>query len=177
MKFWIGLAFSLLMTCASAQSFPYDVHVRPHYTHPALGVQAFAYAQVKNEILIIGGRKDGLHRRQPFASMDSAGMNQFITLYNLADNSILQASINSLPIEVAEQFTSTNMEFYQEGNYLYLVGGYGYSPTKQDHQTHPVFTSIFLPDFIQSIHEHPNQLDGVQSVSYTHLTLPTNREV
>jgi hypothetical protein len=73
MNFRIALVFCLLAGGVRAQKFPFDVHVRPHYTHSALGVQAFAYAQVGDNILIIGGRKDGLHRRQPFASMDSAG--------------------------------------------------------------------------------------------------------
>lgn len=164
MKFLIGICLSVLSWSAFGQAFPFDVHVRPSYSHPALGVQAFAYAQVNNELLIIGGRKDGLHRRQPFASMDSAGMNQFITLYNLLDHSVKQASIASLPTQVAEQFTSTNMEFCQYGDYLYLVGGYGYSPSIQDHVTHPIITSIFLPDFIQSLKEG-KALDGIQFMS------------
>jgi len=164
MKNWTLVGFLLFHLASFAQEFPYNVHVRPGYTHEALGVQAFAYAQVDDEILIIGGRKDGLHRRQPFASMDSAGMNQFITLYNLNDHSILQASIASLPTEVAEQFTSTNMEFCQYGDYLYLVGGYGYSPSKQDHITHPIITSIQLPNFIQSMKEGL-PLAGIQFIS------------
>lgn len=163
MKKFILFLFIALNLGAKAQEFPYSVVVHPKFSSPSLAVQAFAYARYNDYILIIGGRKDGLHRRQPFASMDSAGMNSFITLYNTVDNSIYSTSIITLPMAVAEQFTSTNMEFSQEGDYLYLVGGYGYSPTIQDHQTHPVFTSVYLPDFVQAV---LNNSDLSPSISY-----------
>ncbi len=43
------------------------------------------------------------------------------------------------------------MNFYQEGNYLYCVGGYGYSTTEGDHITFPYLTAIKVSYVINAI--------------------------
>ena len=43
------------------------------------------------------------------------------------------------------------MEFYQEGDYLYIIGGYGYSKTMDDHITYPYLTAVKVPEVIKAI--------------------------
>ena len=43
------------------------------------------------------------------------------------------------------------MEFIQEGDYLYLIGGYGYSNASNGHITYPNLTAIKLPEVITAI--------------------------
>ncbi len=50
-----------------------------------------------------------------------------------------------------EQLSSTNMEFHQEGDYLYIIGGYGYSNTAGDHITYPNMIAVKVPDVIDAI--------------------------
>jgi hypothetical protein len=46
--------------------FPYEVELRP-VTIPGLpGLHSFAFGQHNGRWLIVGGRTDGLHPRQPF---------------------------------------------------------------------------------------------------------------
>ncbi|MDD3665963.1 MAG: hypothetical protein PHQ65_11910, partial [Bacteroidales bacterium] len=39
------------------------------------GLQAYAFGQHDNKWLVVGGRLDGLHRRQPFADFSVEGNN------------------------------------------------------------------------------------------------------
>jgi hypothetical protein len=60
-------------------------------------------------------------------------------------------AITSLPVAMQEQLSSTNMEFHQEGDYLYIIGGYGYSNTAGDHITYPNMIAVKVPDVIDAI--------------------------
>ncbi len=46
---------------------------------------------------------------------------------------------------------STNMQSYQRGEQLYVIGGYGYSPAAGDHVTHGLVTAINVPATIAAI--------------------------
>ena len=43
------------------------------------------------------------------------------------------------------------MEFYQSGQYLYIVGGYGYSATASDHITYSSMVVIDVPATINAV--------------------------
>jgi len=47
--------------------------------------------------------------------------------------------------------SSTNMEYYQEGDYLYCLGGYGYSATFGDHTTYSNLTAVKVPEVIDAV--------------------------
>jgi hypothetical protein len=59
--------------------------------------------------------------------------------------------MNTLPVPVFEQLQCTNMEFEQRGNTLYIIGGYGFSPTANDHITHSKLTAVDVPGAITAI--------------------------
>jgi hypothetical protein len=61
------------------------------------------------------------------------------------------APLTSLPSSIQEQLSSTNMNFYQEGDYLYCIGGYGYSATAADHTTFANLTAIKVSDVINAV--------------------------
>ena len=117
------------------------------------GLQSFAWGQDSlARILIIAGRTDGLHRRQPFASFDAAGNNG--TLYVLDTSGTLLASRDlgsDLTLDQREQLSSTNPEFIQRGNPLYFVGGYGYRTSLSDHSTFDRLIAIDVNQTVQQI--------------------------
>jgi hypothetical protein len=94
---------------------------------------------------------DGLHQRQPFASFDASGNNNQIIVIDPIAQQKWSASINTLPTNIKEQLSSTNMEFYQSGQYLYVIGGYGYSATAGDHITYSGLVAIDVPATINAI--------------------------
>lgn len=115
------------------------------------GIQWYAYGQHDGKWLIIGGRLDGLHRRQPFASnFDMAGHNNQLIVIDPVARQKWSAPLTSLPVGMQEQLSATNMEFIQEGDFLYLVGGYGYSNTAGDHITYKL-TAVKVSEVITAI--------------------------
>ncbi len=136
---------------SQAQPAPFQLYLEPVSITGLQGMQAFAFGQHDGKWLLLGGRLDGLHRRQPWATFDIAGQNNLLTVVDPVTQQFWTASITSLPVPVQEQLRSTNMEFHQQGNMLYLMGGYGYSNTQADHTTYPYLTAIDLQVVVPAI--------------------------
>ncbi|MBP6334381.1 MAG: T9SS type A sorting domain-containing protein [Bacteroidia bacterium] len=145
----IGVVLTNLASLA--QTVPFQISVEPMNITGLGGIQSYAWAQHDGKWLIIGGRLDGLHRRQPFAAFDDAGNNTQLIVVDPVAGQKWSAPLSSLPVSVQEQFSSTNMEFYQQGDYLYLAGGYGYSATSVDHITYPNLSVIKISAVINAI--------------------------
>lgn len=148
---YLAILFLAFAGQTYAQTTPFQVAIEPLNINGLGGLQAFAWGQHNGKWLIIGGRLDGLHRRQPFAAFDIAGHNNQLIVVDPVAQQKWSTSLSSLPIGLQEQLSSTNMEFYQEGDYLYLVGGYGYSNTSVDHITYPNLSAVKVPDVINAI--------------------------
>ena len=133
------------------QNAPFEISIVPLKIEGLGGIQSYAFAQHNGKWLIIGGRLDGLHQRQPFAAFDLAGHNNQLIVVDPIANKNWTAPLSSLPNSVQEQLSSTNMEFYQEGEYLYFLGGYGYSASVSDHITFNNLTAIKVPDVINAV--------------------------
>lgn len=136
---------------SNAQTAPFQISIEPMNISGLGGLQAFAWGQHNGKWLIIGGRLDGLHRRQPFAAFDVAGHNNQLIVVDPVTQQKWSAPLSLLPIGLQEQLSSTNMEFYQEGNYLYLVGGYGYSNATADHITYSNLSAVKVPEVINAV--------------------------
>ncbi len=137
----------------AAQELPFSVKLNAVEIDGLGGIQSFAFGQHDGKLLIAGGRLDGLHRRQPFASFDLAGHNNQLIVIDPIEKKFWKASLLGLAAEIQEQLSSTNMEFIQEGNMLYCLGGYGYSQLQQDHTTFAKITAIQVAETINAITE------------------------
>ena len=145
---FISLLF-LLPTGLLAQDF--TLTVEPMSISNMPGIQSYAWAKYEGKWILLGGRTDGLHKRQANASFDQAGQNDFITVVDPITAQVWTASISTLAISIQEQLLSTNMEFIQADSFLYVVGGYGYSMTKGTHITHAVMSAIHLPSLLNHV--------------------------
>lgn len=135
----------------SQTSFIYDVELIPVSVPNLPGLHSYAFAQDNGKWLFIGGRKDGIHARQPFNAFPASQNNTDIYVVDVATEQFWSASISTLPIPLQEQLQSTNLNFYQDADSLYIIGGYGFSVTANNHITHPYLTSIIVPDLIDAI--------------------------
>ena len=149
-RFLLVTTFLLSTVLAQSQA-TFNIHLEPFNINGFTGIQSFAFGQHNGKILLIGGRKDGLHRRQPWASFDVAGHNTDILVIDPETEQIWAASVNTLSTGLKEQLQSTNMQFYQDGNTLYVIGGYGFSSANNDHITHPQLTAIQVDACINAI--------------------------
>ena len=145
----ILLFFSIPLTFS--QESPFDIHLIPVSISNLGGIQSYAFGQHKGKWLIVGGRLDGLHRRQPWATFDEAGHNNQLIVIDPKLRQKWSAPLSSLPDKIQEQLSSTNMNFYQDGDRLYCIGGYGYSKSLDDHTTYPYLTAIQIPEVIDAI--------------------------
>ncbi|MBP6639694.1 MAG: hypothetical protein KA293_05310, partial [Bacteroidia bacterium] len=150
LKFVLWMLLVLVAVHSTAQS-PFQISLEPLEIKEMPGLQSFAWGQADGKWLLMGGRVDGLHRRQPFASMDSAGHHYKLVVADPTSQKTWSAPLTSLPNAMQEQLASTNLEFHQHGKFLYIFGGYGYSPSSGDHKTYPYMTAVDVGAAIQAI--------------------------
>lgn len=113
------------------------------------GLHSFAVATHQGKWLLIGGRRDGMH--QKFNAFNTGGANQQIMVVNPETGLLRQSSMAGLPDSLQEQLRSANMEFYQHGETLLFIGGYGRSERAQNHVTYPYLTLIDVPGLMAAV--------------------------
>jgi hypothetical protein len=157
------------------QTNPFDIEIEPMNISGLGGLQSFAFGQDSGKWLLIGGRLDGLHRRQPWASFDIAGHNNQLIVVDPVSMQKWSAPLSSLPTSIQEQLSSTNMNFYQEGDYLYCLGGYGYSASVSDHTTFPNLTAIKVSEVINAITNNTNFTSHFRQITDTEFQVTGGR--
>jgi hypothetical protein len=145
------LLFSLVMLLGQAQNFDYKIHLEPIAIDGLDGTHSYAFATYNNEWLIVGGRKDGLHARQPFNAFPASFNNTSLMVINIDNQAVYSDDLNALSTNIKEQLQSTNMCFHQVEDTLYIAGGYAFSETAQDHITFPYLTTIIVSQTINAI--------------------------
>jgi hypothetical protein len=70
-----------------------------------------------------------------------------------------------LPIAIQEALKATNIDFIQNNNQLYLIGGYGYSNTLGDHTTFNTLTAIAVSETIAAIVSNNNYSNYIRQTS------------
>lgn len=144
----VTLKFSLTL---SQDSFQFRVELNPVTVPNLPGIHSFAFAQHNGKWLVIGGRLDGIHARQPFNAFPENQNNKNVYVIDYQNEIFWSASLDVLPTPIYEQMQSTNINFYQDADTLYLIGGYAYSSTAQDHITFPKLTSIQVSDVMDAV--------------------------
>jgi hypothetical protein len=162
------IAFVLLNLSIYAQTAPFNIHIKAINIDGLGGLQSFAFGQHNGKWLIIGGRLDGLHKRQPFAAFDVAGNNNQLIVVDPITKQKWTSPLTTLSIDLQEQLSSTNMEFHQDGDYLYIIGGYGYNTATTARKTFDKLTAVNVGSVIdaiingQSISNYFRQITDIQ---------------
>lgn len=146
------LLFILLPFSLVAQDvFNYSFILNKKNLNGVPALHSYSYAQHNGKWLIIGGRTDGLHPRQPFASFGAANNNTNVYVIDVFNNVVASAPVGSLDVNIAEQLQSTNMNFYQDGDNLLIIGGYAFSASNNNHITFPYLTIVKVSTLIDDI--------------------------
>ena len=150
-KIFVACFMLLLHDTAVFSQANVTVFAEP-YPIPALpGLHSFAAAQYDGKWVLIGGRTDGLHQRQPNTSFLSINSNTKIFVVDPLTKNVWSALVTSLPVNLSDQLQSTNMLFCADSSKLYIAGGYGYSVAAADHKTYASLVVIDLPGLIQAV--------------------------
>ena len=138
-------------TFSQTGNFPFEVVLKADSIAGFSGLHSFAYGQLNGKVLLIGGRPDGIHARQPFNAFPASLNNQILQVLDLQTKQYWSRTLAELSVTLQEQLQSTNMNFYQDGNSLLLAGGYAYSNSANDHITFPYLTRIDLDGLISAV--------------------------
>ncbi len=153
----IGL---FLVYSISAQE-QFTVQIDPLIISNAPNIHSFAWGITSDgKWVITGGRIDGLHQRQPNTSFLEIDNNKSVYVVDPVANQTWSTSLNVLPASIFEQLQSTNQEFIQRTNTLYIIGGYGYSATQNDHVTYTNLTAVDIDDLATAV------INGTSITSY-----------
>jgi hypothetical protein len=145
------LVFVFSIKVIGQNSFNYAVELVAVDIPNIPGLHSYAFGQHEGKWLIIGGRKDGMHARQPMFSFPQTQNNTDIYVVDIKSQQFWSASLDSLPAGIIEQLQSTNMNFYQDHDTLYIIGGYAFSANANQHITFPNLTSIQVNSVINAI--------------------------
>lgn len=143
--------------------FPWRVFVRDaEVANP--GFHSYAWASHDSLVLVVGGRRDGLHARQPFNAFPQNFNNDSLFVGHLASGTWKSLPLSQMPVSIAEQLALTNPVFTQIGDTLYFGGGYGYVASAQDHITYPALCLIDVPGMVQAVWQQGNASSFVQQI-------------
>ncbi|WP_396600363.1 T9SS type A sorting domain-containing protein [Algibacter sp. R77976] len=147
-SFFIGL-FTVFNMFSQDQ---FTVQIEPLIITNAPSVHSFSWGKTSDgKWVIFGGRIDGLHQRQPSSSFLENDNNKSVYVVDPVANQTWSTSISVLQASIFEQLQSTNQEFFQRENTLYIIGGYGFSETQNDHITYPNLTAIDIDELANSV--------------------------
>lgn len=144
----------------------YRVEIVPDTIENLPALHSYVFAQQENEYLIIGGRKDGIHPRQPFAAFNEADKNTKAFVINPKTKQVWESNLSGLSTSLIEQLSSTNMNFHQEKDTLYIIGGYGYSPSAADHKTYDYITTLLVSQLITAIKSNASTAPFFKQTQY-----------
>jgi len=158
MKLLLLNIFVMLGIVAKAQvPEEFAIELEPFTIASMPGIHSYAYAKTTDgKWLIVGGRIDGLHQRQPFAAFSETDNNKSAYVIDPVSESFWSADLNGLDASIFEQLQSTNQEFQQKDTVLYVFGGYGYSATLGAHTTFPSLTAISVDQLSSAIINNEN---------------------
>jgi hypothetical protein len=141
---------------AKAQDLPFEITLSSKAITSLPGLHSYAFAQANGKWLIVGGRKDGIHARQPFNAFPQNENNTEILVVDPLNEQVWFWSVNNLPTNLREQLQATNFCFHQVEDTLYIAGGYAYSSSAADHITFPFISTLVVSEVINAITQNGN---------------------
>lgn len=133
------------------------IEIEPIVVANAPGIHSYAYGLTSDEKwVVLGGRIDGLHRRQPFAAFMESDNNKNVFVIDPIAEQVWSSDLSMLPAAIFEQVQSTNQEFYQKDTMLYVIGGYGFSAINGGHTTFPNLTAISIDELADAVINNQN---------------------
>lgn len=148
--FCLGLALAL-PSLSAQNSLGYDLRLTPVQIANLPGLHSYAFGQHNGKWLVVGGRRDGIHARQPFNAFPATSNNTSLYVIDPESYMFWTASVNNLPAGIREQLQATNMNFFQDADTLYLIGGYAFSASANAYITFPKLTAVNVSGLIAAI--------------------------
>jgi hypothetical protein len=138
----------------TSHGLPFEVELVER-TFPAMpGLHSFAWAEHDGKWLIVTGRVDGLHPIITAIEPDvfpAEQANHDVWVVDVATEQVWSRPLSELSDAVADPLRVTNAQYHQEGETLYVVGGYGVDSVTGEHVTFPTLTALDVPGVIEAV--------------------------
>ena len=98
------------------------------------GLHSYSLAQANGKWLVVGGRTNGMHEltqssdggaTPPPNAFPPSKANQRVWVIEPAATQAWSTPVQNLDPAIADQMSATNAQHVQDGNVLYIIGGYG----------------------------------------------------
>jgi hypothetical protein len=152
------------------QQPPYTISIEPA-GRLAQGFHSFAFAQDNNFLLLIGGRTNGLHGMSSNDGFPVQYANNDIIVIDTTSWQQFSSSLNVLPYNIADPLRSTNMLYYVSGNYLYMIGGYGWDSIQNRFVTFNTLTAIHINDMVNAVLSNNPIQPHIRQITDTNFTV------
>ncbi|HET7228920.1 MAG TPA: hypothetical protein VFJ16_02925 [Longimicrobium sp.] len=149
----LAAAAALPAAAQTALAVPFTISVR-EITAPGgtPQLQSFAMGRLGGDWVLIGGRRNGFHRTSTREStFPTTTANDSIYVVDMTARRTYSAP---LPDHFRSILRVSNTNFVQDGNFLYIVGGYGSTCDSDEpscYQTYPNLSIITLPTLIEGV--------------------------
>jgi hypothetical protein len=150
---------------------PFQLQIQPVNGTNIPGLHSFSFAQAGDKWLFIGGRTNGLHGLNSNDGFPPEFRNNQVIVMDTSSWHVYTATLDQLPAQVADPIRSTNMQYIQQGDYLYMVGGYGYDSLLEGDVTFPVLTAVHVPKMIDAVINAKPISTAVRQVTDTNLRI------
>lgn len=142
----------------SAAPLPFAIELRELAYDGLPGLHSFAFAQSGGKWLIVGGRTNGLHSfsrshgtQPPQNAFPPNHANRRVWVIDPATGQSWSSPLQNLASALADALSATNAAFYQDGNYLFVIGGYGFDSQNNKMTTFGTLTALKVQETIQAV--------------------------
>lgn len=151
-----SLAFVFLLAASVAQAQGPDLYFTVEAVEVARvnapALHSGAAAQHGGRWLFVAGRTNGLHTIVgPGPSFPPAEAHDAVVVYDPTADAVWSAPLASLPEAVRDPLQAVNVQFLQEGETLYVAGGYGFSTAAGDFVTFGTLTALDVPGLMDAV--------------------------
>lgn len=134
-----------------AQAPYFTLEIEEVSTTNAPAIHSTAFAQHDGLWLLITGRVDGLHLLFGGEAFPADMQNNNVLVYDPDADQIWSASLDELSDAVADPLRVTNGQFWQDGDTLYILGGYAYDHATAEKISFGVLSAVDVPGVISAV--------------------------
>jgi len=149
-------------------TIPYTIDIRKVSFAPAElpNIHSVVSGKWNDHWVFLGGRTNGLHGMTGRNAFDPLFENREVWVVDPVGKrswhkSLETSAASGLSQDEVDSLSSVNAQFYQDGETLLVVGGYGYKRSVGDHRTYDTLTAIDLEGLVQWVKETPGNEAGL----------------
>ncbi len=146
---FFGIGFLISFTSFAQSGFSVELTEISVPNYPA--IHSGAHAEFNGKWLFIGGRTNGLHGFHTNDGFPTENANAAIWVIDINSSTVNSTPTASLADTLEESINSSNMQYFQDGNTLYMVSGYGWKAAANRFETFQTLTAVDVQGLVNAV--------------------------